>query len=185
MELITEWLWFVFPGVNGAVNGSGVCPPTTQSGSFSSSPAPVQASTKPTKNPDHSNSHRSSPQNNPAEMVEKPVQKTKEKVSTETDFTPHFEKGRHVKCSSHELYSEADSCSFSSRLRNHERSQQTLVGAATVNQAHPQTAQVTGPSAVIWRTWQRMMRTMMMMTRMTKTRTNCQTQRSGQRKNQR
>ncbi|KAI3377510.1 hypothetical protein L3Q82_008683, partial [Scortum barcoo] len=66
-------------GVNGAVNGSGVCPPTTQSGSFSASPAPVQASTKPPKNSDPSISHRSSPQNNPAELVEKPIQKTKEK----------------------------------------------------------------------------------------------------------
>ncbi|XP_038558135.1 bromodomain adjacent to zinc finger domain protein 2B isoform X4 [Micropterus salmoides] len=66
-------------GVNGAVNGSGVCPPTTQSGSFSASPAPVQALTKPTKKSDPTNSHRSSPQNNPAELVEKPIQKTKEK----------------------------------------------------------------------------------------------------------
>ncbi|XP_068586955.1 bromodomain adjacent to zinc finger domain protein 2B isoform X12 [Cebidichthys violaceus] len=66
-------------GVNGAVNGSGVCPPTTQSGSFSASPAPVQASTKPTKNSDPSNSHRSSPQSNPAELVDKPIHKTKEK----------------------------------------------------------------------------------------------------------
>ncbi|XP_037646570.1 bromodomain adjacent to zinc finger domain protein 2B isoform X8 [Sebastes umbrosus] len=66
-------------GVNGAVNGSGVCPPTTQSGSFSASPAPVQASTKPTKNTDPSNSHRSSPQSNPAELVGRPIHKTKEK----------------------------------------------------------------------------------------------------------
>ncbi|KAF3832814.1 hypothetical protein F7725_026479 [Dissostichus mawsoni] len=67
-------------GVNGAVNGSGVCPPTTQSGSFSASPAPVQASSKPTKNSNPSNSHRSSPQSKPAELVEKPIHKTKEKV---------------------------------------------------------------------------------------------------------
>lgn len=73
----------MFLGVNGAVNGSGVCPPTTQSGSFPASPAPVQASTKPTKNSDPSNSHRTSTQNNPVEFVEKPVQKTKEKVSSE------------------------------------------------------------------------------------------------------
>ncbi|XP_068435318.1 bromodomain adjacent to zinc finger domain protein 2B isoform X4 [Clinocottus analis] len=66
-------------GVNGAVNGSGGCPPTTQSGSFSASPAPVQASTKPTKNADPSNSHRSSPQSNPAEVVDKPIYKPKEK----------------------------------------------------------------------------------------------------------
>ncbi|KAF0042972.1 hypothetical protein F2P81_004309 [Scophthalmus maximus] len=66
-------------GVNGAVNGSGVCPPTTQSGSFSASPTPVQASTKPTKNSNPSNSHRCSPQSNPAELVEKPIQKPKEK----------------------------------------------------------------------------------------------------------
>lgn len=71
----------MFLGVNGAVNGSGVCPPTTQSGSFSVSPAPVKASSKPTKNADPSNSHRSSPPNNPAESVEKAIQKTKEKVS--------------------------------------------------------------------------------------------------------
>lgn len=67
-------------GVNGAVNGSGVCPPTTQPGSFSASPAPVQASSKPNKNLEPSNSHRSSPPNKPAELVEKTIQKTKEKV---------------------------------------------------------------------------------------------------------
>ncbi|XP_035485025.1 bromodomain adjacent to zinc finger domain protein 2B isoform X4 [Scophthalmus maximus] len=66
-------------GVNGAVNGSGVCPPTTQPGSFSASPTPVQALTKPTKNSNPSNSHRCSPQSNPAELVEKPIQKPKEK----------------------------------------------------------------------------------------------------------
>ncbi|KAF7212310.1 bromodomain adjacent to zinc finger domain protein 2B isoform X3 [Nothobranchius furzeri] len=66
-------------GVNGAVNGSGVCPPTTQSGSYSASPAPVQALTKPTKNSEPSNSHRNSPQNNPTETVEKTVVKPKEK----------------------------------------------------------------------------------------------------------
>ncbi|KAK2853858.1 hypothetical protein Q5P01_006519 [Channa striata] len=65
-------------GVNGAVNGSGVCPPTTQSGSFSASPAPVQATTKPTKNSEPT-THRSSPQNNPGELVGKPTQKPKEK----------------------------------------------------------------------------------------------------------
>ncbi|XP_028290640.1 bromodomain adjacent to zinc finger domain protein 2B-like isoform X12 [Gouania willdenowi] len=63
-------------GVNGAVNGSGACPPSTQSGSFSTSPAPVQAPSKPTKN---SNSHRSSPQNNTTEPKEKTTQKPKEK----------------------------------------------------------------------------------------------------------
>ncbi|XP_034435355.1 bromodomain adjacent to zinc finger domain protein 2B isoform X12 [Hippoglossus hippoglossus] len=66
-------------GVNGAVNGSGVFPPTTQSGSFSVSPASVQASTKSTKYSNLSNSHRSSPHNNPAGLVEKPIQKSKEK----------------------------------------------------------------------------------------------------------
>ncbi|XP_026234228.1 bromodomain adjacent to zinc finger domain protein 2B isoform X5 [Anabas testudineus] len=66
-------------GVNGAVNGSGVCPPTTQSGSFSAGSASVQASTKATKNSDTTNTHLSSPQNNPAEVVEKPIQKPKEK----------------------------------------------------------------------------------------------------------
>ncbi|XP_028256807.1 bromodomain adjacent to zinc finger domain protein 2B isoform X4 [Parambassis ranga] len=63
-------------GVNGAVNGSGVCPPTTQSGSFSASPAPVQASTKPTKNSEPSNIQRSSP---PGDVMEKLIQKPKEK----------------------------------------------------------------------------------------------------------
>nr|XP_020463260.1 bromodomain adjacent to zinc finger domain protein 2B-like isoform X2 [Monopterus albus] len=66
-------------GMNGAVNGSGVCPSTTQSGSFSANLAPVQALAKPTKNSDPSNSHRSSPKNNTAELVEKPVQKPIEK----------------------------------------------------------------------------------------------------------
>lgn len=89
MELISHTADFVFPGVNGAVNGSGACPPTTQSGSFSANPAPVQASKKPTKNSDPSNSHRSSPQNNPAELVEKTIQKPKEKVSA--GFIPQFE----------------------------------------------------------------------------------------------
>lgn len=74
---------FVFSGVNGEVNGSGVCPPTTESGSFPASPAPVQASPKPTKNSDPSNSHHTSTQNNPAELMEKPTQKPKEKVSPE------------------------------------------------------------------------------------------------------
>ncbi|XP_062235986.1 bromodomain adjacent to zinc finger domain protein 2B isoform X4 [Platichthys flesus] len=66
-------------GLNGAVNGSGVFPPTTQSGSFSQSPAPVQSSTKSTKYSNLSNSHRSSPHNNPAELIMKPIQKLKEK----------------------------------------------------------------------------------------------------------
>lgn len=65
-------------GMNGAVNGSLVSPPSTQSGSFSSSPAPVQTSAKPTKNSEPSNSHRSSPSNKPADLVEK-IQKPKEK----------------------------------------------------------------------------------------------------------
>lgn len=76
-----QQICFVFLGVNGAVNGSGVCPPTTQSGSFSAGSASVQASTKATKNSDTTNTHLSSPQNNPAEVVEKPIQKPKEKVS--------------------------------------------------------------------------------------------------------
>uniref|UniRef100_A0A087YDD1 Bromodomain adjacent to zinc finger domain, 2Ba n=1 Tax=Poecilia formosa TaxID=48698 RepID=A0A087YDD1_POEFO len=72
---------FALPGVNGAVNGSGVCPPTTQSGSYSASPTPVQAPTKPTRNSDPSNIHRSSPENNPSELVEKTIVKPKEKKS--------------------------------------------------------------------------------------------------------
>ena len=67
MDQISNTICFVLLGVTGAVSGSGVFPPTTQSGSFTASPAPVQAS-------------------NP-----------KEKVSTETCFTPQFEK-HHVKC---------------------------------------------------------------------------------------
>lgn len=81
MKLISNAADFVLPGVNGAVNGSGVCPPTTQSGSYSASPTPVQAPTKPTRNSDPSNIHRSSPENNPSELVEKTIVKPKEKVS--------------------------------------------------------------------------------------------------------
>ncbi|XP_058486337.1 bromodomain adjacent to zinc finger domain protein 2B [Solea solea] len=66
-------------GVNGAVNGSGICPPSTQPSSFSTSPAPVQASSKTTKNSNPANSHCSSPQSNPAELAEKPIEKPKEK----------------------------------------------------------------------------------------------------------
>lgn len=88
MKLISNTAEFVFLGVNGAVNGSGACPPVTQSGSFSASPAPVQAPTKPTKNSDPANSQRRSPQNNPTEMVEKTTQKPKEKVSAEIKITP-------------------------------------------------------------------------------------------------
>ncbi|KAJ4947915.1 hypothetical protein JOQ06_009944 [Pogonophryne albipinna] len=84
-------------GVNGAVNGSGVCPPTTQSGSFSASPAPLQASSKPIKNSNPSNSHRSSPQSKPAELVEKPIHKTKEKKPrkkpTDTGVASNSESG--------------------------------------------------------------------------------------------
>ncbi|KAK5915542.1 hypothetical protein CesoFtcFv8_001124 [Champsocephalus esox] len=84
-------------GVNGAVNGSGVCPPTTQSGSFSASPAAVQASSKPTKNSNPSNSHRSSPQSKPAELVEKLIHKTKEKKPrkkpTDTGVASNSESG--------------------------------------------------------------------------------------------
>lgn len=80
IKLISNAADFVLAGVNGAVNGSGVCPPTTQSGSYSASPTPVQAPTKPNKNSDPSNIHRSSPHNNPAELVEKTTVKPKEKV---------------------------------------------------------------------------------------------------------
>ncbi|KAM4631173.1 bromodomain adjacent to zinc finger domain protein 2B isoform 2-T2 [Polymixia lowei] len=64
-------------GVNG-VNGSAVSSPTTQSGSYSVSPAPIQVSPKPAKNPDPSNSHRTSPQN-PAAAAEKQPHKPKDK----------------------------------------------------------------------------------------------------------
>ncbi|CAK6970761.1 bromodomain adjacent to zinc finger domain protein 2B-like isoform X3 [Scomber scombrus] len=84
-------------GVNGAVNGSGVCPPTTQSGSFSASSVPVQTSTKPIKSAEPSNSHRSSPQNNPAEMAEKQIQKPKErkprKKAVDTSVVSNSESG--------------------------------------------------------------------------------------------
>ncbi|XP_061131934.1 bromodomain adjacent to zinc finger domain protein 2B isoform X2 [Syngnathus typhle] len=63
-------------GVNGAVNGSSVCPPTTQPGTFRASPTPVQASTNLTKKAEPSNSPC---QNSPAKMVEKPTLKTKER----------------------------------------------------------------------------------------------------------
>lgn len=80
-ERADESVWFLFLGVNGAVNGSGVCPPTTLSGSFPASSAPVQAVTKPTKSPDSCNSHRTRTENNPVEVMEKPIQKPKEKAS--------------------------------------------------------------------------------------------------------
>ncbi|XP_072321873.1 bromodomain adjacent to zinc finger domain protein 2B isoform X15 [Eucyclogobius newberryi] len=66
-------------GINGAVNGSVVYPPSTQSGSFSSSPAPVQISAKPTRNSEPPNSHHSS-SSKPAGSTEK-THKTKEKKS--------------------------------------------------------------------------------------------------------
>lgn len=92
MELISDAAdLFVFLGLNGAVNGSGVCPPTTQPGSFSANQASVQASAKPTKASDAANTHRSSPQNNPAELVEKPILKPKEKVSIGCLFTSLLE----------------------------------------------------------------------------------------------
>ncbi|XP_034051202.1 bromodomain adjacent to zinc finger domain protein 2B isoform X3 [Thalassophryne amazonica] len=68
-------------GVNGAVNGSGVCLPTTQLGSVSAMPASVQASSKPTKNLDISQSQCSSPQNSAAEAVIKLPQKPEDKKS--------------------------------------------------------------------------------------------------------
>lgn len=67
--------------MNGAVNGSGLCPPTTLSGGFPASCAPVQTVTRPTKSPDSSNSHRTSTENSSAEVMEKPNQKPKEKAS--------------------------------------------------------------------------------------------------------
>lgn len=71
----------VFLGLNGAVNGSWVCPPTTLSGSFPASSAPVQASTKSTKSPDHMGT-----ENSPIDVVEKPIQKTKEKARLSLEF---------------------------------------------------------------------------------------------------
>lgn len=74
------------------------------------------------------------------------------------------------------------------KRRSRARNPQTLVWQATVSQAHPQTARVTGPSAVTSKIWQRMMKMTMMTMRMTKKRTNrvnYQTLRSGQRRKQR
>lgn len=69
-------------GLNGAVNGSAACPPTTQSGSFTISPPPVQLASKASQNSEPSNSHHTSTQHHLAELAgEKPVQKNKEKVS--------------------------------------------------------------------------------------------------------
>lgn len=83
--------FFFILGVNGAVNGSGVCPPTTLSGNFPASSAPVQTATKPTKSPDSSNSQRTSTENSPVEVMEKPIQKPKEKASLLTCSLPHVE----------------------------------------------------------------------------------------------
>lgn len=98
---------FVCSGVNGAVNGSEVCPPTTQSGSFSVNLSPVQSSTKP--NPDAPKSHHRSPQNSPPELVEK-IPKTKEKVSPETLIAPQIDK-KGCEMPSNILGTEADSVS--------------------------------------------------------------------------
>lgn len=76
-----EPVWRCFSGVNGAVNGGGLCPPTTLSGGFPTSSAPVQTVTKLTKSPDSSNSHRTSAENSPVEVMEKPTHKPKEKAS--------------------------------------------------------------------------------------------------------
>lgn len=84
-------LVFFFLGMNGAVNGSGVCPPTTLSGSFPASSAPVQTVTKPTKSPDSSNSRRTSTENSPVEVKEKSTQKPKDKASPLTWILPQFE----------------------------------------------------------------------------------------------
>lgn len=77
--------------MNGAVNGGGVCPPTTLSGGFPASFAPVQTVTKPTKSPDSSNSHRTGADNSPVEVMEKPTQKPKEKASPLTSILPQWE----------------------------------------------------------------------------------------------
>ncbi|XP_056134339.1 bromodomain adjacent to zinc finger domain protein 2B isoform X3 [Lampris incognitus] len=84
-------------GVNGAVNGSGVSSPTTQAGSFSVSPAPIQTSPKPAKNSDSSYSQRSSPHNDPAAVVEKqshkPRDKKPRKKPTDTSRVSNSESG--------------------------------------------------------------------------------------------
>lgn len=71
-------------GLNGAVNGSAACPPTSQSGSFPISPPPVQVANKTAKTSEPSNSHLPTTQHNPAEAADKPVPKTKEKVGSES-----------------------------------------------------------------------------------------------------
>lgn len=73
------------------MNGSGAFPPTTLSGSFPASSAPVQASTKPAKSPDTSNSHRIPTETSPVEVMEKPIQKTKEKASSLTWILPQLQ----------------------------------------------------------------------------------------------
>lgn len=79
-------------GLNGAVNGSAACPPTTQPGSFPISPPPVQVANKTAKTSEPSNSHLTSPQHNPAEVVEKPIQKNKEKVGSEMTASYELDK---------------------------------------------------------------------------------------------
>nr|XP_057944861.1 bromodomain adjacent to zinc finger domain protein 2B isoform X3 [Doryrhamphus excisus] len=68
-------------GVNGAVNGSGICPPTTQQGSFLESNTPAQTSTSLTKKAEPS----SSPcQNSPAKIVEKNTPKNERRQRKKT-----------------------------------------------------------------------------------------------------
>lgn len=81
-------VWSPPAGLNGAVNGSAACPPTTQSGSFPITPPPVQVANKASKNSEPSNSHLTSTQHNPAEVAEKPTLKNKEKVSSENPRQP-------------------------------------------------------------------------------------------------
>lgn len=167
------------------MNGSGAFPPTTLSGSFPASSAPVQASTKPAKSPDSSNSHRIPTESSPVEVMEKPIQKTKEKASSLPWILPQLQNMDKLKMINNYKQKCIPNLSFS-HIRSHKRSRQTPLGQATVNLAHPQTAQVMGPLAVIWKTWQRMMKMMRMRRMRTKTnRLNCQTLRSGQKRNQR
>ncbi|XP_061891132.1 bromodomain adjacent to zinc finger domain protein 2B isoform X16 [Entelurus aequoreus] len=81
-------------GVNGAVNGGGLCPPSMQTGSFSASPAPAQTSSSLTKNTETSNSPC---QMSPDHLLGNDLQKNKErrqrKKTTEASGASNSETG--------------------------------------------------------------------------------------------
>ncbi|XP_061743400.1 bromodomain adjacent to zinc finger domain protein 2B isoform X14 [Nerophis ophidion] len=81
-------------GVNGAVNGGGLYPPSMQTGSFSASPAPAQTSSSLTKNSETSNSPC---QMSPDHLLGNDLQKNKErrqrKKTTEASGASNSETG--------------------------------------------------------------------------------------------